>query len=323
MEGILSMTKAGSIAILAVLLGRFLLRKAPTIFSYGLWLVVLFRLLSPVGIQVSLPQALPRLGEAGDIPFTTVTQEVRIETPQARAIAPALETEPNIPPVDAVLTAVWLTGVAIMLLYSLIASWRFHNRLKTAVPVKANIYQVDHIGSAFVVGVLFPKIYLPSDLPVSKMDYIIAHEQTHIRRFDPITRHLAYLALSLHWFNPLVWLAFILFGRDMEMSCDESVIRKLGPQIRASYSESLLSLAAGRPLIPGSPLAFGEGDTRSRIMNIVNWKQTTKRTMVLGTVVCLTVTALCACQKAPEKPAVVSKNDGAFEEKMTGPLRKK
>ena len=319
METILSMTLAGSLAILGVLPGRWFLRKAPKIYSYALWLVVLFRLLSPVGIPVSLPQAVPAL--TGDIPFTTVRQEapIRIETPQARTITTALVPEPDPLSVEDILTGLWLTGVAAMLLYSLISSLRFQSRLKTAVPVRGCIYQADHIGSAFVVGFLFPKIYLPSELPISKMDYIIAHEQTHIRRLDPITRHLAYLALSLHWFNPLVWLAFVLSGRDMEMSCDESVIRKLGPQILAPYSESLLSLAAGRPVIPGSPLAFGEGDTRSRIMNLVNFKPITRRSAVLCTGLCLIITTLCACQPAPEKPAVVSKNEGIFEERMTVP----
>ena len=212
MEVILSMTKAGSMAILAVLLGRFLLRKSPRIFSYVLWLVVLFRLLSPVGIPVSLPQS--ELIPGGDIPFTTVREEapVRMETPQARAIAPALESRPKPVPMEEILTGMWLAGVSGMLLYNLIVSLRFRSRLKAAVRVKGNLYQADHIGSAFVVGVFFPRIYLPSELPISKMDYIIAHEQTHIRRLDPITRHLAYLALSLHWFNPLVWLAFILSG---------------------------------------------------------------------------------------------------------------
>lgn len=173
------------------------------------------------------------------------------------------------------------------------------------------MYLVDHLDSAFVVGLLRPRIYLPSDLPDSQLPYILAHERHHIRRGDHIVRHLAYAALCLHWFNPLVWLAFVLSGRDLEMSCDEAVIRKLGEKIRADYAASLLTLAMGQRILAASPLAFGDGDTKGRIQNMLNWKKTPKWVSALCFALCLIL--LTACAANPTAPVVVSKNDGSLD----------
>jgi hypothetical protein len=139
--------------------------------------------------------------------------------------------------------------------------------------LRDNIYLADHIASPFVIGVIRPKIYLPSSLPEAEHSYVILHEQTHIRRLDHLTKILAFLALAVHWFNPLVWVAFILTVKDMEMSCDERVLRLMGSDIKGAYSTSLLSLATGRRLINGSPLAFGEGNIKGRIKNVLNFKK--------------------------------------------------
>ena len=124
-----------------------------------------------------------------------------------------------------------------------------HHRLTNAVPLQRHVYLADHIGTPFVLGLLRPNIYLPSSLSEKEQEYILLHEQHHILRQDHIVKVLAFIALSIHWFNPLVWIAFILSGKDMEMSCDEAVIRKLGEDIRVDYSASLLSLATGRHTI--------------------------------------------------------------------------
>lgn len=176
-----------------------------------------------------------------------------------------------------------------MLIYSLVSLLRLRANLVGAVKWRDNIYLADHIASPFVMGVLHPKIYLPSTLSERERDYIILHEQTHIRRFDHIIKIVAFLVLAVHWFNPLVWLAFILCVRDIEMSCDESVIKHMDTDIRREYSASLLRLATDRKIVTGIPLAFGEGDTKSRIKHVLNYKKPAFWIIVAALVVVLAV----------------------------------
>ena len=314
-QGVLHMTLASSLVILAVLLARAMLRKAPKRFSYALWAVVLVRLLCPVGIPVQIPQgALPQA-----VPVTTITigqaelpkvpteavlpQQSQLNHSAAAQEAPVASEDIPIS-WEGVVAAGWLVGAVSMALYGGISNFRFRKKLGEACKIGDSLYIVDGIGSAFVVGLFRPRIYLDSEISGERMQYIVAREQTHIARWDHVTRHLAYLALCIHWFNPLVWLAFFLSGRDMEMSCDEAVVGKLGPQIRANYAESLVNLSLGRHILAGRPVAFGENDTRRRIMNLANWKHTNGKFNTLCVVLCLAVTVLCACQPmGPAKPA--------------------
>ncbi|MBQ7007468.1 MAG: M56 family metallopeptidase, partial [Oscillospiraceae bacterium] len=149
-----------------------------------------------------------------------------------------------------------------------------------------NIYLCDHIASPFVIGIVKPKIYLPSSLAENEQKYIILHEQHHIKRFDHIVKLVAFAALSIHWFNPFVWLAFTLLCKDMEMSCDEAVIAKLGLEIRSDYSRSLLNLSTGKHIFAGAPLAFGEGDAGSRIKNLYNYRKPKAAVFVAVAAVC-------------------------------------
>ena len=329
---VLNMSLTASLVIVLVIAARFILRKSPKVFSYALWAVVLFRLLCPV----SLPSPVSLLGlldapvaesdgitssveyvptNAGGYREIIVQNPVRTEIPDVPV--PQQNQQADVQPqvksisVAEIITYVWIAGMAVLFLVGIGSYFRFRRHLTGACQVKGNIYLVDHIDSAFVAGLFSPKIYLPSDLPVKQMRYIIAHEQYHLKRFDHVAKHLAFAALCIHWFNPLVWIAFILSGKDMEMSCDEAVIKKLGEGIRADYSASLLSLAMGRRIIAGSPLAFGEGDTKGRIKNMAKWKQPKKWVSVLSWIVCLAV--LTACAANPEKEVVTSKNDGSFD----------
>ncbi len=156
-----------------------------------------------------------------------------------------------------------------------------------SVPYEKNIDWVDYLETPFVMGVMHPKIYLPSTLENQELTYILAHEEHHIKRRDYLIKPIAFFALCLHWFNPLVWLSFFLFCEDMEMSCDEAVIRKLGENVRTSYAESLLSIATGRHILTATPLAFGEGYTKGRIRNMKNWKKPVLWIVVLSVVACI------------------------------------
>jgi hypothetical protein len=182
--------------------------------------------------------------------------------------------------------------MAALLIYSTVSLIRLKRKLVGAILLRDNIYLADHIDSPFVMGQIRPKIYLPSSLAEKERDYILLHEEHHIRRGDHVVKLLSFIALCLHCFNPLVWIAFILSGKDMEMSCDEAVLRKLGGDIRADYSASLISLATGRRIIAGTPLAFGEGNTEGRIKNIAKWKKPAVWVIVVAVIVCV-VLAVC------------------------------
>lgn len=309
---VFNMSLTASVIIAVVLVARALLRRAPKAVSYALWAVVLLRLLCPV----SVPAGFSLLGL-----LDTPVRETALKTSAVEYVRPAPGKEPQSKPPAPAVSAVggeappreeerpaagspaapawiaariWLAGTLAMLLYGVLSLLRLRRRLTDAVPIHGNIYMADRIGSPFVMGLLRPRIYLPSSLSEREQAYIILHEQYHIRRLDHIVKLLAFAALCVHWFNPLVWLAFVLSGRDMEMSCDEAVVRKLGVDIRADYSASLLGLATGRHIIAGAPLAFGEGDTRGRIKNLLNWKRPKPWLIALGALVCAAVIAVCA-----------------------------
>lgn len=316
-----NMSLTASVVILAVLAVRLLLRRAPKVFAYALWAVVLFRLLCPVSVTsaVSLMGALGAPAQERTA-VTSVVEYVPADI-MIRGTAPAVTQLPQPPlpaetggavsdaPADTapaavpamsfnepvfILTLIWLAGMVLLLAYSLVSLLRLRRRLVGTVRLRDNIYLADHIPSPFVMGLFRPKIYLPSTLTETERGYILRHEQYHLRRRDHLVKFLSFLALCIHWFNPLVWAAFILSGKDMEMSCDEAVVRELGEDIRADYSASLLSLATGRRIVAGMPLAFGEGDTGSRIRNLLNWKRPRPWVMAVCAVVCVGLIALCA-----------------------------
>jgi hypothetical protein len=169
---------------------------------------------------------------------------------------------------------IWLLGIAVMLVYSIVSVIILNKRLKNARQIELSIYEASNLKTPFVLGIFKPRIFIPSELETEEKGYIIQHEQIHIRRLDHIIKPIAFLILSIHWFNPLVWIAFVLMSTDMELSCDERVIKEMGSEIKRDYSASLLSLASEKHILNGSPLAFGEGNVKGRIKNVLNYKKT-------------------------------------------------
>ena len=169
---------------------------------------------------------------------------------------------------------VWLAGISILFLYCVISAVMVRNKVSASIPLKENIYMADEAISPFVMGIFNPRIYLPEGLSEKEQEYIILHEKFHIRRFDHIVKPVAFAALCVHWFNPLVWFAFVFFCKDMEMSCDEAVIKRLGETVRADYSDSLLALSTQRRIIGGIPVDFGEGDVKGRVKNLAAFRKT-------------------------------------------------
>lgn len=311
-ERVLNMSLTGSIVIAVVLLARLLLRRAPKIYSYMLWAVVLFRLLCPISLSAGLSvlKPLPVTTTQG---LSTVTyRPVEPVTPASGELgqenarpepAETVKAETGLQAMT-LAAAVWLTVGGALTACSLVQYTVLRRKLREAVPYRGEILLSDKIRTPFVMGVLSPKIYLPWDTPQEERRFIIAHERQHIHRGDPLWKLLGYLALCVHWFNPLVWLAFFLGGKDMEMSCDEAVLNRLGEDIRADYSQALLRLATHKRLIAGMPLAFGEGETKGRVRNMARWRRPKVWVSGICAVLCLVVLAVCALnpQKSDSTP---------------------
>lgn len=341
---ILNMSLTASIVIVIVLLARLLLRKSPKVFSYALWAVVLFRLLCPVSFSTEFsllglfntPTATVSDGGAYssmtyipsdivhteyprvDLPLPGVSEAINETLPQGSEQTGA---DPLELPMSAA-TTLWLLGIMVMLIYSAVSLLELRRKLVGAVRLRDNIYLADHIATPFVIGLFRPKIYLPSTISVEEQDYIILHEQTHIKRLDHMVKMIAFLALAMHWFNPLVWVAFVCAVKDMEMSCDERVLKQMGGEIKTAYSTSLLSLATGRRPINGSPLAFGEGNIKSRIKNIMNFKKPAVWMVIAAVIACIAVTLLLLANPAkslalPDAASVISVDMEQYNEYET------
>lgn len=300
-QTVLDMSITASYVIALVVLLRMLLKKAPKTFSYMLWIVVLFRLLCPMEIESPIsvvPQALTQGEVTREIQAQwqaiTTEEEKReqsIETisNQPVAIEAGKETRQMILRIKTMPSIIWILGIVALGVYNLISLWQVRRSLQGAVKLKENIYESDYIKTPFTIGFLYPRIYLPSFLQEEERTYIVMHEQYHIWRKDHIIKAVAYLALCVHWFNPLVWLAFILAGKDMEMSCDEAVMKKMPNDIRAEYATSLLKLAAGKAYasaISMTPIGFGEHSVKSRIKHVMKYRKPVVWMSAIAVVLC-------------------------------------
>ena len=205
---------------------------------------------------------------------------------------------------------VWISGIGIMFLYFAVSVVRIRRKVSVSIPLKENIYIADERISPFVMGICRPRIYLPGNLGPEEQEYIILHEKFHIRRLDHVVKPIAFAALCIHWFNPLVWIAFVLFCKDMEMSCDEAVIKRMGESIRADYSASLLSLSTQQGIIRGIPVDFGEGDIKGRVKNLAAFRKTKKG---VAAVLIAGVVILIVCLASSHKTLASDGNESQNE----------
>lgn len=301
---IVNMSLVGSFAIIITMIARLCLKKAPKIFSYALWAVAFSRLIIPFSFE-SFFSILP----FNATPLST--DMLYIETPYVETGVKAIDNVLNPIVSSAVLDntfnvyqttifvgkVIWYSGVLILLIYSIVSYIRIKRVLDSSVHLRDNIFISEKIKIPFVAGFFNANIYLPKNFD-NTQEYIILHEQTHIRRRDNILKIFAYAVLALHWFNPLVWIAFRLFVADMEMSCDESVIRKANTDIRKEYSQSLLNLSIQKQTV-GTPIAFSEGNPKERIKNIMNIKKTIGIVGVVS-VILIAVIAICLIPNRPQ-----------------------
>lgn len=300
---ILNMSMAAGYCIGAVLILRFLLRRQAKIFSYLLWGVVLFRLLCPVTLTSSYSLLRMDTAVVSGEGFSDGQQEVwqgkgylSDETDGS-----AVKVQPSVSVMQAqekrmvqmALTVgawVWIAGVSVLLCYSIGMAARLRRFLSAARPVEEEVYEIDGIATPFVFGMVRPRIYLPARLSPTERRYVLVHERAHIARKDYLIKLIGWGAACLHWFNPLVWLSFRLMESDMEMSCDETVLRRLGEEAKQEYSRTLLALSCVEPGFHASPVAFSEGGLKKRIQNILSWKR--------GRIVTAVVLAVLLCALA-------------------------
>ena len=319
---ILNMSMTASYIILAVIIARLLLRRAPKKYSYALWAVALFRLVCPVSFKsvISIFALKPFDIHLEDTALSSRTAEI-VHIPENIGMMAQPEIQTGLPAVNAVVNEslpaatpmysanpmqiweyigmlLWVTGIVILLTVSLISLWRLCRRLRTATLLEGNVWQSEKVQSPFIIGLFRPKIYIPYGLEGAPLGHVLAHERAHIKRGDHVVRTLAYLVLCIHWFNPLVWIAFWLMGRDMELSCDEKVLSSMGD--KAEYSETLLSFAAPRRFPTPTPLAFGESSVGRRIKNALKWKRPRLWVSIIALVLCAVVIAACAANPKTE-----------------------
>ncbi|MFA9466629.1 MAG: M56 family metallopeptidase [Velocimicrobium sp.] len=279
---VLNMSLTASYVIILVVLIRLLLKKIPKVNSYVLWGVVAFRLIIPFSFE-SMFSLMPRNTNAVPIPHDIIYQQspqfnsgIGVVDSLVSESLPTPSVGSSVNPLQAYIEIgayIWIIGMIVLLAYSFASVLLLKRQLKSAELVEKNIFEAKNLKTPFLLGLIRPKIYLPVGLNVEERRYILLHEQIHIRRKDHIIKIFAFLILSIHWFNPLVWIAFMLMSMDMELSCDEQVLKEMNEDMKKPYANSLLSLATGSHILNGSPIAFGEGNVKGRIKNVLNYKK--------------------------------------------------
>ena len=321
---VLNMSLTGSIVIIVVLLIRVLLKRAPKVFSYLLWLIVLFRLICPFALSTSfgLPQVLVQnqisLNSNSDQSTQNTGQSNRIVTNAAPGeivhqndLNATIEENINSSVTGnnsvqnritsiaiSIADYVWKLGIIILIIYSIVSYRRLKQKLTGAILICENIYELKKLPTPFVLGLFKPSIYLPTGIAGEEREYILAHEKMHIRRLDYIVKLIGFLVVILHWMNPLVWISFICMTKDMEMSCDEAVIRSFGTEIKKEYSSSLLHMAMAQRGFGIAPLAFGEGNVKERIKNVLKYKKTGIGILAICVGILLFVTIILTTNRA-------------------------
>ena len=322
LQTLLTMSATAAVVALVVMVLRLPLKKVPRWVTCALWGVVLLRMVLPAGL--SLPVSLVPQGVSSGayvervLPAAPVTEnegnavladpapqtETSPQTPVQQATVPdtAPEESSAAPRWPAVVTGIWAAGCGVCLLWAALSYWRLRRQVAEAVRVEPGVYETDQIPSPFVCGFFRPRIYLPAGLNVADRTYVLLHEKAHLRRWDHRTKVLAWLALSVHWFNPVLWVAYRLFCRDVEAACDQAVIRTFGREDTARYAEALLHLGRRTPLPAVLPLAFGEEDAKHRIRGVLTYKKPAFWLVLAAAAACVVAAVLLLSDRNPTGP---------------------
>ena len=278
---IVNMSISAGWIVLAVLLLRLLLTKAPKWINCILWGIVGLRLIMPFSLEsvFSLIPSTETISKTPESPRPYFESGITIVDNQVNDYLRGTYFEGvsrpmgNFIDITSVLGIIWFVGIIALLLYTVISYVRLKKKIGTAVLYKDNIFQSESVISPFVLGIIKPKIYLPFNMSDSDMENVVAHEQAHIKRKDHLWKPLGFLLLTIHWFNPLMWVGYIMLCKDIELACDEKVVKNLDTEQRADYSQALLSCSVNRRMIAACPLAFGEVGVKSRIKTVLNYKK--------------------------------------------------
>lgn len=297
--------QAGLIA-LAVMAVRPLLRRAPRRTVCMLWLLIALRLLLPARLTVESPVSLQQPESPPIQAYQELRQQEKVYVsapPEQRLEMAGPAAAQGFALLDQ-LPAIWLTGVGCMALYMALSLLRMRWRLRAAPRIQDNVYRCTDWSTPFVLGVLAPRIYVPETVSEQDFPQVLAHERCHIRRWDHVWKPLAFLLLAVNWFNPVLWAAYVLLGRDMERACDEMVLKNATPAQRAAYSRALVSCAAQPKMAAVCPLAFGEVAVKERVKNVLNYKKPALWAVIL-LVVAAAIIAVCLLTKPAGKDAGV------------------
>lgn len=286
---ILNMSITASWVILITILLRLLLRKAPKAIVCFLWLFVAIRLICPFSVESVfslIPVSEPiSLGTIYSTEATVNAGQSNIGNTVSVPISPMQL-------VQVIFPILWAIGMVVLLIFALISYLRLRKKVGMTVPYRDHIFLCDTIPSPFILGIFFPKIYLPSDLTENQIFYALAHEQAHLSRKDYLWKPLGYLLLVVHWFNPLCWIGYMLLCRDIEFACDEKAIRSLLFEEKRAYSQALLDCSVSRHTTIACPLAFGEVDVKARVKNVLHYKKPALWVVGGAAIVCA-ITAVC------------------------------
>ena len=298
---IVNMSISASWLVVAVLILRLVLKKAPKWVNVLLWGIVAVRLICPLSFE----SALSLIPSSETIPLDiemaakpTIDSGVpainSVVNPVLSSFAPPQHVLTSANPLQIwipILNIIWLIGVGALLLYTAVSYWRLCRKVDTAVRYKGNIFQSENVSSPFVLGIIKPRIYLPFNMNGQDLEHVVAHEQAHIRRKDHWWKPLGFLLLTIHWFNPLMWLAYVLLCRDIELACDEKVIKGLGNEQRADYTQALVACSVNRRMIAACPLAFGEVGVKERVKSVMNYKKPAFWVIIIAVIICVGVAA--------------------------------
>ncbi len=296
-----NMSITASWLVLAVVVLRFLLKKAPKWINAVLWAFVGFRLVCPFSFE-SIFSLVPSTDTVPHDIIYSQSPTIHSGIPSLNSTVNPIISETFAPdvtnsvnPLQVVLfvtVLVWLIGIVAMLVYSGVSFIRLNAKVREGVVLKDNIWLCDRIDTPFILGLFRPRIFLPSDMAESDMEYVIAHENAHLRRRDHWWKPLGFILLTVYWFNPVMWIAYILLCRDIELACDEKVIKEMGTDIKKSYSETLINFSVSRRTISACPLAFGEIGVKDRVKSVLSYKKPTLWIIIVAVISCIVV-ALC------------------------------
>ena len=295
---IINMSISSGYVVLAILLLRLLLKRTPKWINVLLWGVVGIRLCCPFTLESAISLIPSSKTVSLDI-MTDITPEINTGIPIINStlnpiISGSFAPDPTVSanPLQIlipILATVWIIGMSALTLYAVISCIILKNRIGTAILQSGNVYMSEGVASPFVLGVIKPRIYLPFNIDEKLLPHVIAHEQAHIHRRDYLWNPIGFLLLTIHWFNPLMWLGYILLCRDIELACDEKVVMGLSNDERADYSEALLACSVNRRWIAACPLAFGEVGVKDRVKSVLNYKKPAFWIIVTALILCLAV----------------------------------